>query len=221
MLPASLTMVAGLRSLEEYKMARYIGPKCKLCRREGTKLYLKGARCDSDKCAMEKRPYAPGQHGNPRRRRRPSQYGVQFREKQKAKRIYGVLERQFKGYVNEALKTRGVTGEVLMQNLESRLDNMIYRSGFATSRAQARQLIRSGFYSLNDKVVMTPSIKTKSGDVIKPVDFGRIHLREGFILPEWLKANIKEKYVKVDRLPSLDDLQSDVNVQLIVEFYSR
>lgn len=203
-------------------MARYKGPKCKLCRREGVKLYLKGGRCDSDKCAMERRPYAPGQHGNSRRRRRRlSSYGKQFREKQKAKRIYGVLEKQFKRYVKAALRAKGITGEVLMQNLEARFDNMVYRSGFATSRAQARQLIRSGFFALNDKAVKTPSINTKPGDIIKPVSFDKIHLRKGFILPEWLKANVKEKYVEVDRMPELDDLQSDVNVQLIVEFYSR
>jgi small subunit ribosomal protein S4 len=203
-------------------MARYKGPKCRLCRREGAKLYLKGARCDSEKCAMNRRPYAPGQHGNSRRRRRrPSFYGVQFREKQKAKRVYGILEKQFKKYVKEALGTKGVTGEVLMQSLESRLDNMVYRSGFATSRAQARQMIRSGFFMLNDKVVQTPSIQTKPKDIIKPVSFEKIHLREGFILPEWLMANVKDKFVEVIRLPTLDDLQSDVNIQLIVEFYSR
>jgi small subunit ribosomal protein S4 len=203
-------------------MARYKGPKCKLCRREGTKLYLKGARCESDKCAMEKRPYAPGQHGNSRRRRRRlSAYGVQFREKQKAKRIYGILEKQFRKYVHEALNSKGITGETLMQGLESRVDNMVDRSGFATSRPQARQMLRSGFFTLNDKVVNTPSHKTKAGDIIKPVNFEKIHLREAFVLPEWLKANVKDKYVEVTRLPTLEDLQSDINVQLIVEFYSR
>lgn len=202
-------------------MARYKGPKCRLCRREGVKLFLKGARCDSEKCALTRRAYAPGQHGNSRRRRRQSQYGVQFREKQKAKRIYGVLEKQFKKYVNDALGTKGVTGEVLMQTLEARVDNMVYRSGFATSRGQARQMIRSGFFMINDKVVKTPSVRTKPGDLIKPVVFEKIHLREGFILPEWLKANVKDKYVEVVRLPSMEDLQSDVNAQLIVEFYSR
>lgn len=203
-------------------MARYKGPKCKLCRREGVKLYLKGARCESDKCAMNRKPYPPGQHGNSRRRRRRlSQYGVQFREKQKAKRIYGVLEKQFKRYVNSALKTKGVTGEVLLQNLESRFDNMVYRSGFATSRGQARQLIRAGVFTLNDKVIKIPSVQTKTDDVIKPVDFEKVHLREGFVLPEWLKANVKDKYVEVQRLPTMEDLSGEVNLQLIVEFYSR
>ena len=202
-------------------MATYKGPKCKLCRREGEKLYLKGARCYSDKCAISRRPYAPGQHGNTRRRGRLSGYGRQFREKQKAKRVYGILETQFKNYVNDALKTKGVTSEVLMQKLESRFDNMVYRSGFATSRGQARQMIRSGFFMLNGEVVRIPSAQTQSGDVIKPVDFERVYLREGFVLPEWLKANVKERYVEVDRLPSMEDFQTDINVQLIVEFYSR
>ncbi len=202
-------------------MARYHGPKCRLCRREGVKLYLKGARCESEKCAMNRKPYAPGQHGNGRRRSRPSSYGIQFREKQKAKRIYGVLEKQFKKYVGVALNTKGITGESLMQILESRLDNMVYRSGFATSRAQARQFVRSGFFEVNQKVATIPSMQLKAGDVIKPVSFEKIHLRQGFVLPEWLKANVKEKFVQVERFPTLEELSSDVNVQLIVEFYSR
>lgn len=201
-------------------MARYHGPKCRLCRREGVKLYLKGARCESEKCAMNRRPYAPGQHGN-RRRSRPSSYGTQFREKQKAKRIYGILEKQFKKYVDEALSRKGVTGEALMQILESRLDNMVYRSGFATSRAQARQFVRSGFFEVNGKEATIPSMQLKAGDIIKPVSFEKIHLRQGFVLPEWLKANVKDKFVQIERYPELDELSSDVNVQLIVEFYSR
>ncbi|MBI2414927.1 30S ribosomal protein S4 [candidate division WWE3 bacterium] len=201
-------------------MARTTGPKCRLCRREGVKLYLKGARCESEKCAMNKRPYAPGQHGNARKGR-VSGYALQFREKQQAKRIYGILEKQFKMYVDRALKAKGVTGEVLMQELESRLDNMIYKGGFATSRGQARQLIRSGFFELNSSVARTPSIQVKAGDVIKPVNFERIHLRQGFVLPEWIKANVKDKLIQVDRLPSLQEVSDSVNVQLIVEFYSR
>ena len=148
-------------------MAVNNGPKCRLCRREGVKLYLKGTRCESEKCAINKRHQAPGQHGTSRRRL--SEYGVQLREKQKAKRVYGILEKQFKKYVREALKTKGVTGEALMQKLETRLDNMVYRSGFAVSRAQARQMIRSGFFIM----------------------------------------------------PSLDMLNESLNVQLIIEFYSR
>jgi small subunit ribosomal protein S4 len=202
-------------------MARYKGPKCKLCRRAGEKLNLKGARCDSEKCAMNKRPYPPGQHGKNRRRRRPSSYGMQFAEKQKAKRIYGMLEKQFRKYVNASLNTEGVTGEILMQHLESRFDNMVYRSGFATSRPQARQFIRSGFFELNGKVVDVPSVQLKVGDIIKPNAFEKIHLRQGFVLPDWLKANVKDKYVQVERLPLLEEVSSGISVQLIVEFYSR
>lgn len=200
-------------------MARYIGAKCRLCRREGTKLYLKGVRCESEKCAVSHRPQAPGQHGTSRRAM--SEYGKQLREKQKAKRIYGVLEKQFKNYAKVALKTKGVSGEILMQNLESRLDNMVYRSGFAVSRAQARQLIRKGYFLVNGKAVTTPSAQMRAGDTLKPVSFDKIFVREGFIMPEWLEANTKEKFVKYARLPKTDDLQERVDVQSIIEFYSR
>lgn len=201
-------------------MARYKGPKCRLCRREGEKLYLKGTRCHSDKCAITKRNYAPGQHGNARRRRM-SDYGLQLREKQKAKRVYGILEKQFRRYVDSALNTKGVTGESLLMHLETRLDNLVYRGGFAVSRAQARQFIRSGFFEVNGKVVRTPSIQLRVGDVLKPVDFGKIHLREGFVLPEWLEANVAEKYIKFVRLPTLEDSLENINIQLIIEYYSR
>ena len=199
-------------------MARYKGPKCRLCRREGMKLYLKGARCESEKCAITKRNYAPGQHGTSRKRL--SQFGIQMREKQKVKRMYGVLEKQFRRYVDKALKAKGVSGEVLMQNLETRLDNMVYRSGFAVSRAQARQFIRSGFFKVNDKEVRIPSYQVKVGDIIKPVDFGKLHLREGIVLPEWIEANVKEKYVKFTKLPELEAVSENINVQLIIEYYS-
>lgn len=200
-------------------MARDTGPKCRLCRREGVKLYLKGAKCDSDKCTLNKRHQAPGQHGASRKR--TSEYGIQLREKQKAKRIYGVLEKQFRKYINEALKTKGVTGEAFVRKIESRLDNLVYRSGFAVSRGQARQLIRSGFFTVNGNKKTIPSEQLKIGDVIKPVDFNRIHLREGFVLPEWLEANVKEKFVKYSSLPTLENLSEDINVQLILEYYSR
>jgi small subunit ribosomal protein S4 len=200
-------------------MARYTGPKCRLCRREGVKLYLKGSRCDSDKCALTKRPQAPGQHGTSRKQL--SDYGKQLREKQKAKRIYGVLEKQFRIYVDEALKTKGVSGNVLMQKLESRLDNLVYRSGFAVSRTQARQFIRNGYFTINGRAVRTPSQLLKAGDVLKPISFEKIHLREGFVLPDWLKANVKEKLVKIERLPTEEDFQEAFNPQLIIEFYSR
>ncbi len=200
-------------------MARYTGPKCRLCRREGVKLYLKGTRCETDKCGVAKRPQAPGQHGT--KFGKLSAYGIQLREKQKAKRIYGVLETQFKGYADSALKKQGITGEILLQTLERRFDNMVYRSGFATSRAQARQYIRSGFFTLNGKNNNIPSTMVKPGDTIQPVDISRIQLRQGFTLPEWISANVKEKYVKLERMPSIDEISGNVNVQLIVEYYSR
>lgn len=213
-------MDVGQRRGEESNMARYNGPKCRLCRREGVKLYLKGPRCESDKCAMNKRAQAPGQHGSGRKRRM-SEYGEQLREKQKAKRVYGVLEKQFKGYVSAALKSKGISGEVLMQKLESRFDNMVYKSGFAVSRGQARQLIRSGFFTVNEKKITIPSYQIKAGDVIKPVHFDKIHLREGFVMPEWLEANVKEKQVKVASMPTLDNVNENLRVQLIIEYYSR
>jgi small subunit ribosomal protein S4 len=200
-------------------MARYNDAKCRLCRREGVKLFLKGAKCESEKCTLNKRSQAPGQHGTSRKRL--SEYGVQLREKQKAKRTYGVLEKQFKKYVDQALKTKGVTGEVLMQHLESRLDNLVYRSGFATSRAQARQLIRSGVFTVNGVKATIPSIQLKPGDVIKPESFEKVHLREGFVLPQWLDANVKEKQVKYGKLPTLEDVNDSLKVQLIIEYYSR
>jgi small subunit ribosomal protein S4 len=202
-------------------MATVKGPKCRLCRQEGVKLYLKGARCDSEKCALARKPQPPGQHGR-RRKRGLSEYGRQLREKQKAKKVYGILERQFKKYVNEALKSRGVTGEILMQKLESRLDNLVYRGGFAVSRSQARQYIRSNYFTVNGRAVKTPSQQLKPGDIIKPVNFEKLHLREGFVLPDWLKANVKERHIKVDRMPNYDDFQEKiVDMQSIIEFYSR
>ena len=216
-------MVVDLRKRGEFKlkeiMARYTGPKCRLCRREGTKLYLKGIKCESEKCVLNKRNYAPGQRGG--YRRRISEYGTQLREKQKVKRIYGVMEKQFRKYMAKALRSRGVSGEVLMQTLETRLDNFVYKSGFAVSRAQARQFIRSGFFMLNDKVVKLPSINVKVGDVIKPVSFDKIQLREGIVLPDWIEANVKERYVKFTQMPKLEDINENINVQLIIEYYSR
>lgn len=200
-------------------MSRYTGPKCRLCRREGVKLYLKGPKCESEKCTLNKKAQAPGQHGTSRKRL--SEYGNQLREKQKAKRIYGILEKQFKGYVQKALKTKGVTGDALIKELETRLDNMVYRSGFAVSRAQARQLIRSGFFTVNGRIETIPSLQLKVGDIIKPVNFERVQLREGFALPEWLEANIKERFIKINKAPSLENILENINIQLIIEYYSR
>jgi small subunit ribosomal protein S4 len=200
-------------------MARIADAKCRMCRREGMKLYLKGPKCESEKCTLNKRAFAPGQHGNSRKN--VSEYGKQLREKQKAKRIYGILEKQFKNYVNKALNTKGVTGDILLQKLEGRLDNIVYRSGFAVSRPQARQLIRQGMFLVNEKPVDVPSLALKVGDVVKPVSFEKIHLREGFVLPEWLDANVKEKLVKFGKLPSQEDVLERIDLPLIVEFYSR
>ncbi len=200
-------------------MARYIGPKCRMCRREGVKLYLKGKRCESEKCPLNDKSQAPGQHGTSRKAL--SEYGRQLREKQKAKRLYGLLERQFRNYIKEALKAKGVSGNILMQKLESRLDNLVYRSGFAVSRAQARQNVRRGLFTVNDKEINIPSMQVKIGDIIKPVSFEKINLREGFIMPDWLEVNMKEKSVKFVRFPTEDDLQEKIDVQSIIEFYSR
>jgi small subunit ribosomal protein S4 len=168
---------------------------------------------------MNTKAYAPGKQGT--RRRRQSDYGKQLREKQKVKRIYGLLEKQFRRYVDDSLSKKGVSGEMLMHHLETRLDNMVYRSGFAVSRAQARQFVRSGYFMINEKVVTIPSYQIKVGDVIRPVNFEKLHLREGFILPEWLEANVKERYVRFTRLPDADEVSENINVQLIIEFYSR
>jgi len=200
-------------------MARYTEAKCRLCRREGVKLFLKGKRCESEKCPMNQKVQAPGQHGLSRKAL--SEYGRQLREKQKAKRLYGILEKQFRIYVEESLKSKGVSGKILVQKLESRLDNLVYRSGFAVSRAQARQNIRRGLFVVNDKKTTIPSMQIQIGDIIKPVAFEKISLREGFMLPEWLEVNLKEKSVKYVRFPTDEDLQERINVQSIIEFYSR
>jgi small subunit ribosomal protein S4 len=200
-------------------MARYTDAKCRLCRREGVKLYLKGSRCESEKCPIAKKSPAPGQHGTSRRQL--SEFGKQLREKQKAKRTYGILERQFSKYVSESLKAKGITGEILMQKLESRLDNMVYRSGFAVSRAQARQFVRRGLFTLNGKTATIPSLQVKIGDIIKPVNIEKVHLREAFVMPEWLEANVKEKQVKYSRMPTIDEFQERFDIQTIIESYSR
>jgi small subunit ribosomal protein S4 len=200
-------------------MARMTGPKCRLCRREGMKLHLKGTRCETEKCALNKKPQAPGQHGTSRRSL--SEYGKQMSGKQKAKRIYGLLEKQFKKYVKESLKSRGITSDILIQKLETRFDNLVYKSGFAMSRAQARQYIRRGLFMLNDTPVKIASHQLKTGDIIKPVSFEKIHLKEGFVMPEWLEANIKEKCVRLSKLPTSQDYQEGVDIQSIIEYYSR
>ncbi|MEK7595123.1 MAG: 30S ribosomal protein S4 [Patescibacteria group bacterium] len=203
-------------------MARYTGPKCRLCRREGVKLFLKGARCESEKCAMVRRKQIPGQHGASRKR--PSGYAVQLREKQKAKRIYGILETQFKNYVTRALKKKEVTGEVLMQMLEARLDSVIYRAGYAASRAQARQFIRFGYYAVNGRPVTIPSYQVGVGSVVSILSKEKVAPREIVKFPQWLQIDSKKLTITLSLLPSeeaLGETVQDVNPQLIVEYYSR
>lgn len=211
-------------------MARYIGSKCKLCRREGEKLFLKGDRCYSPKCAFERRSYAPGMHGRRRAfRRKTSDYGVQLREKQKARRIYGVLERQFRRYFKMALKHKGLTGANLLQTLESRLDNVVYRFGFATSRDQARQLVLHGHFELNGRRTRTPSLLVKANDIIAVRERSRKmtyfkdlqRALEHVTTPEWLSLDLENMQGHVRSLPSREQIDIPIREQLIVEYYSR
>jgi len=212
-------------------MAKYIGPVCRLCRREGEKLYLKGARCLSPKCAIEKRNFPPGQHGKEGqfKRNRSSDYLLQLREKQKARRVYGVLEAQFRRYYRQAIKSRGVTGQVLLQILERRLDNVVYRLGFAVNRAQARNLVTHGHFNINGRRTDVPSVQIEPGDLIevRPGSQRRPYftdLRAGDSargVPNWLSADQTLLAGKVTRLPSREEIDANLNEQLIVEFYSR
>jgi len=205
-------------------MARYTGPVCKLCRREAQKLFLKGDKCLTDKCPVERRPYPPGEHG--RRRRKESEYYMQLREKQKAKRIYGVLERQFRNYYELATKTKGITGETLLQILESRLDNVIYRIGFAPSRAEARQEVRHGHIAVNGRRVDIPSFRVKPGDVISTLeDIARIkeaaESANKAAVPPWLEVDYSNLAAKVTGVPSREDIDIPVQEKMIVELYSK
>ncbi len=208
-------------------MARYSGAVCRLCRREGVKLYLKGERCYSDKCAIDRRPYAPGQHGQGRKK--VSEYGLQLREKQKARRIYGVLEKQFRKYYEEAARRKGITGETLLQLLESRLDNVVYRLGFAASRPEARQLVRHGHFTVNGQRVDIPSYLTKVGDVIavyeKSVESPRIkellEIAEGKTVLGWLERDLNSKSGRMVRVPTREEIDIPVAEQMIIELYSR
>jgi len=205
-------------------MARYVGPKCKLCRREGVKLFLKGARCDSPKCALFRKQQVPGQHGNDRRRRRPSEYAIQLREKQKVKRTYGVREAQFKNYFAAASQGRENVGNVLLQTLERRLDNVVYRAGLAYSRAHARQLVGHGKITVSGKVVDRPSFLVGISDTIGFASKGEEEQWEVVRLdavPQWLMRDEKKKEISLTRLPEREDIGLDINEHLIVEFYSR
>ncbi len=208
-------------------MARYTGADCRLCRREGVKLFLKGDRCYMDKCAVEKRPYPPGMAG--KRRPRDSEYRVQLREKQKTKRIYGLLEKQFRGYYDLANRQAGVTGQNLLRLLESRLDNVVYRLGFAKSRDEARQVVRHGHITVNGRRVDIPSYRIRKGDTIAVAEKSRDLLliktalisSEKIEVPGWLEVDIERLAGKVLSLPERDQIDAPVREQLIVELYSK
>jgi len=212
-------------------MARYIGPVCKLCRREGEKLFLKGERCFSPKCTFEKRAYAPGEHGRSGQSRgdRESDYARQLRAKQKARRVYGILERQFRRYFNVALKKRGMTGLNLLQTLEMRLDNVVFRMGFAENRTQARQLVSHGHFLVNGRRTDVPSMLLKPGDVIsvregsRSTEFFKVlpDFAEKRLAAQWVDRDVRTLSGKVLRLPERAEIDGNLNEQLIVEYYSR
>ena len=209
-------------------MGRYTGPVCRLCRREGEKLFLKGERCYSDKCAVERKSYAPGDHGSGRRRK-PSEYGMQLREKQKVRRIYGIMESQFKMYFEKAENTPGVTGENFLAILEKRLDNVIFRLGFAASRNEARQLVQHGHILVNGRKLDIASyivnvddeieVKESSKDMKRLAEVIELNLDKE--IPAWLDVDFDNKQGKVLADPERDDIKMPINEQLIVEFYSR
>lgn len=208
-------------------MARYTGALCRLCRREGEKLFLKGSRCYTDKCAVEKRKYAPGQHGQ--NRGKISDYGIQLREKQKVRRIYGIMENQFRLYFKKASSMKGITGEILLQIMERRLDNVIYRMGFAVNRREARQIVRHGHFLVNGRPVDIPSYILKAGDVVEVRESSRniqvisesLSMAEHKGFPEWIEMDMQNMKGKFVRIPSREEIQLPVQEQLIVEFYSK
>jgi small subunit ribosomal protein S4 len=208
-------------------MARYTGALCRLCRREGEKLFLKGSRCYTDKCAVEKRKYAPGQHGQSRGKL--SDYGIQLREKQKVRRIYGVMEDQFRIYFKKASRMKGVTGEALLQLLERRIDNVVYRMGFSTNRREARQLVKHGHFLVNGRTVDIPSYLLRPGDVVEVREASRqlqvisdsLSMAEHKGFPEWIEMDMQNMKGKFVRIPSREEIQLPVHEQLIVEFYSK
>lgn len=210
-------------------MARYIGPVCRQCRREGVKLYLKGDKCYGDKCAFTKRAYAPGQHGQGQARKKVSEYGLQLREKQKTRRVYGILERQFRAYFEKADRQKGITGENLLILLERRLDNVIYRLGFANSRTQARQLVRHGHFTVNGHRVDIPSYMVKPGEVIQIAEASKEsplikEIAEGLghkTVAAWLEMSAQDMSGKVVRFPTREEIDTPIQEHLIVELYSR
>ena len=208
-------------------MARYTGAVCRLCRREGLKLFLKGERCYTDKCAIERRNYPPGEHGQARLKF--SEYSVQLREKQKLRRMYGVLEGQFRRYFAMADRAKGVTGETLLQLLERRLDNTVYRIGFATSRAEARQLVRHGHFRVNGRKVNVPSYLVRAGDTVTVRDRSQkvariqesLELAQRRGVPDWLEITPESFAGRVKSLPARSDLTMPINEKLVVELYSK
>ncbi|MFO7801115.1 MAG: 30S ribosomal protein S4 [Desulfovermiculus sp.] len=208
-------------------MARYTEAKCRICRREGTKVFLKGDRCYTDKCPFERRPYPPGQHG--RRRKKSTDYEIQLREKQKVRRMYGLLENQFHDYFIEADRKKGITGQNLLRMLELRLDNIVYRAGFANSRNQARQLVRHGHFTRNGQKVDVPSLQVKVGDVIQvkersrkvPVIIEAQEVVDRRGIPEWLENDTEKFTSTVKAEPQRDHITFPVNEHLIVELYSK
>ncbi|KPK54527.1 MAG: 30S ribosomal protein S4 [Thiotrichales bacterium SG8_50] len=208
-------------------MAKYIGSKCRQCRREGSKLFLKGEKCFTSKCAIESRPFPPGQHGQ--RRTRLSDYALQLREKQKLRRVYGILEKQFRGYYQEAARRKGSTGENLLQLLESRLDNVVYRMGFSVSRSEARQLVRHKGITLNGHKLNIPSAQVKPSDVIEVNQPARKQMRvqaalelaqqRGFA--DWVDVDVKKMAGTFKAIPDRSDLPAEINEQLVVELYSK
>lgn len=211
-------------------MARYIGPVCRLCRREGMKLYLKGERCHSEKCAIEKRNFVPGQHGKSKKIKKIVGYGLQLREKQKARRIYGVLESQFRNNFEKAALQKGITGDNMLGMLERRLDNVVYRMGFGTSRAQARQIVRHGHIQVNGRKVNIPSALVKPNDLVEvrepskdnPTILAARDATAHAPSPSWLEVDKDALKAKVTGLPRRDELvQIQLNEQLIVELYSK
>ncbi len=207
-------------------MGRYTGPVCRLCRREGMKLYLKGDRCYSDKCAIDRRSYVPGQHGQGRKK--VSGYGIQLREKQKAKRYYGVMESQFRKYFDMAERMKGVTGENLLSILESRLDNIVYRIGLSESRKEARQLVKHGHFLVNGRKVDIPSYMAKAGDTIEVREkskasekFKELVENNQRVAPDWLEVDLEKMTAKVIGTPKKEHIDIPIAEHLIVELYSR
>ncbi len=208
-------------------MAKYTGASCKLCRREGEKLFLKGDRCYTQKCSVSKRAYAPGQHGQ--NRKKMSEYGIQLREKQKARRYYGVLESQFRKYFEMAVNKKGITGENLLKILESRLDNVVYRLGFASSRTEARQLVTHGHFLINNSRIDIPSYLMKPGDVVaingeskaSPKFKDLAEVAQSKVIPAWLELDRENLIGKVITLPAREDIDLPVQEHLIVELYSK